>query len=400
VKRVLLAGVSVSVLAMGLAAPARADLLDWEVSPFTADVGDAVLTVGGSFDGAAYVNNQPDFPGKDASGVTGSAGAYANLMRTYDTGLVLGLKTSYELFHDKLSGDNYGSDFFQKIYGVVQTGLGRVEIGMTDGAGYTLAVPGPVVDGVTALDNPNATFFVDPVTGGAFINQFVINSAVEPTFNYAKIAYYTPRLFGVQLGVSFTPSEGKDVIPFISAGPDVANKQRNIWEIAASYQGSSGKLSYNVTGAVALGHAKNKDVDHHGLTDWAIGTQFDYTLNDDMTLSWGGEYRRSNQYVWDINDAVAHGTTQALHLGTTLSFGDWIVGGEFATGSADNSAVLALPAMGIHGYEASVGYTLNTNMALTLGWQQWNYATAPGVFYDGLPHIKMDAGYLHLNFHI
>jgi hypothetical protein len=47
-----------------------------------------------------------------------------------------------------------------------------------------------------------------------------------------------------------------------------------------------------------------------------------------------------------------------------------------------------------------VGYTLNTNMALTLGWQQWNYATAPGVFYNGSPHIKMDAGYLHLNFHI
>jgi hypothetical protein len=62
--------------------------------------------------------------------------------------------------------------------------------------------------------------------------------------------------------------------------------------------------------------------------------------------------------------------------------------------------VLALPAMGIHGYEASVGYTLNTNMALTLGWQQWNYATAPGVFYNGLSRIKMDAGFLHLNFHI
>ncbi len=110
----------------------------------------------------------------------------------------------------------------QKVYGTVQTRLGRIELGQTDGAAYTLATTGPVVEGDISIDNTNATFFRDPTTGGAFINVFQLNSAVESSLNYAKVSYYSPRLFGLQLGASFTPSEGKDVIPFLSGGPHVA----------------------------------------------------------------------------------------------------------------------------------------------------------------------------------
>lgn len=397
-KSVLLAGASAAMMICALAQPTQAGLLDWEVSPFTADLGDAVLTVGGAADGVAYSANQPNFAGLDDSGVSASASVYANLMRTYDTGLVIGLKTSYEVFHDRLSVDNYGGNFFQKIYGVVQTGLGRVEVGMTDGAGYALAVPGPVVDGVTALDNPNATFFLDPTTGEAFINTFVINSAVEPTFNYAKIAYYSPRLFGIQLGLSYTPSEGKDVIPFISGGPHVPNRARNIWEAALSYQGESGKLSYSATGALALAGTRDKTPGHENLVDWAFGVQGDYDLTDDMKFSLGGEFRQTNQYTFDINNPLKAGETRALHLGTTLTKGEWIAGAEYSTGSADGS--LGDPTLGITGVEASVGYTLNTNMQIVGGWQQWHYSRDAGVFYNGFDSIRMDAWYLHLNFHI
>lgn len=397
-RSVLLAGASAALLSCALAGPARADLLDWQVSPLTTDLGDTALTIGGAADGSVYGANQPDFPGHDESGVTGAASVYANLARTYDTGMVISLKTVFEVFHDKLSGDNYGSDFVQKVYGVVQTGLGRGEIGMTDGAAYALAVTGPVVDSVTSLDNPNTVFFVDPTTGHAFNGIFTINTAVEPTYNYAKIVYYTPRLFGVEIGVSFTPSEGKDVIPFISSGPDVPNRQRNMWEIALSYQGSSGRLSYGLSGTIALGHAKAKTLGHHGLTDWAFGGQADYDLTDDMKVSFGGAYRQTNQYAFDLNNALAVGGTRAVHLGTTLTKGDWIVGGEYATGSADGS--LGLPTLGTHGASASVGYTINTNLQATGGWQQWLYSRDAGVFYNGAPRIRMDAWYLHLNFHI
>jgi hypothetical protein len=398
VRSVLPAGIGAAILSCALAASAVADVLDWQVSPFTTDVGDAILTVGGAADGSAYSADQPDFPGLDESGVTGAASVYANLTRTYDTGMVISLKSVFEVFHDKLSGDNYGSDLVQKVYGVVQTGLGRAEVGMTDGAAYSLAVTGPVVDSVTSLDNPNATFFLDPTTGRAFINLFTINTAVEPTSNFAKISYYTPRLFGVQLGASFTPSEGKEVIPFLNGGPRIPNRERGMWEVALSYQGSSGRLSYGLSGTIAVGHAVDKTPGHHGLTDWALGAQGDYDLTDDMKLSFGGAYRQTNQYAFDLNNALAVGGTRGLHLGTTLTKGEWIVGGEYASGSADGS--LGLPTLGVHGAEASIGYTINTNMQITGGWQQWRYSRNAGLFYNGAPRIRMDAWFLHLNFHI
>jgi hypothetical protein len=247
-KRQLLAGAAL----LGLAAPAAAlDLGNWSVQPYQTDIGDAQFKVNGEANGSLYAANQPDAPGLDQSGVTGAAWVGLSLERTYDSGLALALKSVFEIYHDRLSGDNYGSDFVQKVYGQMQTGLGRVEIGNTDGAAYALAVVGPTVEGYTSIDNPNATFFRDPTTGGrAFINVFALNSAVESSLNYAKVSYYTPRLFGVQLAASFTPSEGKDVIPFLSSGPDVPNRQKSIWEAAASYNTDLGPVSLSVGGLV------------------------------------------------------------------------------------------------------------------------------------------------------
>lgn len=398
VKSLLKAGACAAVLVCCAAGSAQADVSDWQISPYTHDVGSAVLTVGGSFDGTGYTANQPSFPGLDESGVTGAASVSAKLERTYDTGLVLSLKSVFEVFHDKLSGDNYGSDFVQKVYGVAQTGLGRIEIGMTDGAAYALAVTGPAVDGVTSLDNPNATFFTDPLTGGAFINLFAPNTAVEPTYNYAKISYYSPRLFGVAIGFSFTPSEGKDVIPFLTAGPTVFNRQKNMWEGGVSYQGESGRLSYGVSATFAVGHATNKTPGHQGLTDWAIGAQADYDLRDDMKFSIGGAYRDTNQYTFNLNNALKVGGTRATRLSSTLTWGSWILGGEYETGSADGS--IGFPTLGLHDTEASLGYVINSNMQLTGGWQQLNYSRSAGLFYNGASRISMDAEFLHLNFHI
>ena len=68
--------------------------------------------------------------------MTGAASVNARLQRDYDSGLSLALKGTFEIYHDHLSGDNYGSDFVQKVYGTVQTGLGHIDVGMTDGAAY------------------------------------------------------------------------------------------------------------------------------------------------------------------------------------------------------------------------------------------------------------------------
>ncbi len=374
------------------AGPAQAAWDDWSIAPWTGFVGDLSYQVGGQVNGTVFNDDQPK--PRDPWGSTGAATLNASVQRDYDSGMSLALRGTFELYHDKLSGDNYGSNFLAKLYGSMQTGLGRVEVGMADGAAYQLSITGPTVNPEVTVDNPNATFFRDPSNGGeAFINVFALNSAVESSLNYAKISYFSPRLFGVQLGVSFTPSEGKYVIPFLNNGPNVPNRQKSLWEAALNYSDSFGPFTLSAYGGVIFGHGDHKTPGHAGLTDWGVGAQADYDVDDDTKLSFGGAFRQANTYTFDIFSAFAAGATQSMHLSTVVTHGPWSLGAEFGNGGADGS--LGEPTLGTHAYLIDVGYAVNSNLQFSGGWQKLHYNRDIGTFYNGAQRIEMDALFLH-----
>lgn len=391
----LLAGLALC----ALTAPAAAfDLSDWNVSPYETTLGDDIqLKVRGAFDGSAYTNEMPA-PHLDQTDVTGAGWVGVNLERDYDSGMQISLNSVFEVYHDRLSIDNYGGDVVQKVYGRVQTGLGRIEIGNTDGAAYALAVTGPTVEGFSSIDNSNATYFRDPSNGQAFVNVFALNSAVESSLNYAKISYYSPRLFGVQLAASFTPSEGKDVVPFVTNGPQVPDRQKSIWEAAVSYNGDLGAMSYGLSGAWSVGHDDNKTPGHAGLTDYAFGAEIDYSLNDDWKLAFGGAWRHSNSYTFNINDVLAGGDTTSDHLSATLTRGSWIFGGELGSGASDGR--LSAPSLGVHAASTTLGYVVNSNLQVNVGWERFLYHRNTGTFYNGMPRVEMNAGFLNFEFKV
>lgn len=366
---------------------------DWSISPLTGSIGELNYSVGGQAYGSAYAANQPSAPGLDQSGVTGAASLNARLERDYDSGLSLALKGTFEINHDQLSGDNYGSDLVQKLYGTAQTGLGRVDVGMADGAAYALSITGPVVNPEVTIDNSNATFFRDPSTARAFSNVFALNSAVESSLNYAKVSYFSPRLFGVQIAGSFTPSQGKDVLPFLNSGPQLANRQTDMWEAAINYSNTFGQLTFGLYGGLIVGHNDTKTVGHKGLTDWGVGSELDWSVNDDIKWSFGGAYRQADTYVFNIDNAFASGNTQSLHLSTTLTYGSWSAGVELGNGRSDG--FLGAPTFGTHGLLVDAAYAVNSNLQLTAGWEKLNYSRSAGLFYNGAPVIGMDAVFLH-----
>jgi hypothetical protein len=366
---------------------------DWSLSPLTGGVSDVSYSLGGQVYGSAYAVDQPGAPGLNKAGVTGAASINARLQRDYDSGLSLALKGTFEVYHDQLSGDNYGSDFVQKVYGTAQTGLGRIDFGMADGAAYALSITGPTIDPEVTIDNSNATFFRDPVTGHAFTSVFALNSAVESSLNYAKVSYYSPRLFGIQLAASFTPSEGKDVIPFLNKGVNAPNRQNNMWEAAINYSDNFGPVTLGAYGGIILGHDAAKTLGHKGLTDWGVGTQLDWDVNDDVKLSVGGAYRQSDTYAFDINNALARGDTQSLHLSSTITYASWSAGVEFGNGRSDG--FFGTPTLGTHALLVDAAYAVNTNLQLSAGWEKLNYSRTSGTFYSGAPVIGMDAEFLH-----
>ncbi len=370
------------------------DIGNWNIQALEHPIGDYTFHLGGQANGAAYGATAAT----NSSGVTGAATLSAKLDRTYDDGMTVALNGAFEIYHDHLSGDLYGNRFLEKLYANVQTGLGRIEIGQTDGAAHALAVTGPVVDDDVSLESGKTTFFLDPSQHAAFANIFSVKTAPLSSLNYAKISYYTPRLFGLQLAMSFTPSESKEILPFISSGPHTPDRQDDIWEGAASYSDYFGDLAVGAFASFSTAHDGSKTAGHEGLTDWAIGSELDYSINDDMKLSAGGAFRQTNAYTFDINSVFESGTTRATHLSTMLSDGPWLIGAEYSDGIADGNG--AAPTLGVRGYEGSVGYVVNANLQLSAGWERLNYSRNSGAFYSGLPHIQMDAEFLHLRLHI
>ena len=109
-------------------------------------------------------------------------------------GLSLGLDATITA-SDPLSRGRYGGDVFEKAYGDVRTGLGRLEIGQTDGAAYDLVGDRPQGGRPGfSLDDPQTTFFRDPSTGRAFTDIFTLRTEMGASSNYAKARLCQPGL--------------------------------------------------------------------------------------------------------------------------------------------------------------------------------------------------------------
>ncbi|HEX3485178.1 MAG TPA: porin [Micropepsaceae bacterium] len=356
------------------------------------DIGDVSVKLGGNAGGVLFNAHQsagPGFPGGyDIARSSGEARANIRAQRIFDNGLIVGAGGNFLLYHDSLSGDQYGNDFIEKAFVFVQTGFGRVELGEQDGAAYTLGLTGPITNEEVTLENRNISLFHDPIAGENFARFFESVAAVQSTSNYAKINYITPRLLGVQIGASFTPETVRTPLPFTGNPLSDPDQQHDIWEVAASYTGYVSDFALGLSAGYAQGSLKNRTIGTDDLYDWALGAQLAYMLSD-VRLSVGGAYRQSNAYLLQIDSALAHGGTHATHLSATAEWNKWIIGGEYSladvTGPVDYD---------IYGYQVSAGYRLNDNLQITAGWQWYDYRRNLGAFYNGLPRIDMNAGFL------
>ncbi len=376
--------------ALVLAGPAWAQLPADALAPPSWPLGQAEFRLAGEAGGALF---DPRQPGREGVQASGALLLMPQIRRDYDSGLSLGLVSTFALA-DPLSRGRYDGDAIERLAATARTGLGRIEVGLTDGAGYGLAVTGPRVDPGVSLDDPRTSFFRDPATKRAVTDMFALRTPVGASSNYAKIVYTSPSLFGAQLALSFTPSEGKQV-PFLNAGPHVPGRQVEFWEAALRYETDVGPVSLSAYGAVAEGRAEHKLPGQEGVSDLGAGLRADYPVSDEITMSLGGAYRQSNAHGFDVNQSWQAGTTRIGHVSAALTGGQWMGAIEYGSGTAD--AVAGLPRLGLTGLEASVGYRLSDSIQVSTGWQHLGYSRGSGQFFNGAPQLKLNAVFLHLN---
>jgi hypothetical protein len=375
-------------LGLSPVSPAWAD--GASLAPLSWPAGNAELRLAADAGGALFGPHQL---GGDGAQANGDLRLKPELRRDYDSGLSLGLAGTFTAA-DPLSRGRYDGDAIERLVGEARTGLGKVEIGLTDGAGYDLAVTGPKVDAGVSLEDPRTSFFRDPGTGRVL--PFTLRTAAGASSNYAKLVYTSPSLFGARLALSFTPGEGKQ-LPFLNAGPQVPGRQADFWEAALKYEIDVGPVSLSAYGAFAEGRAEHKLPGQEGISDLGAGLRADYPVNDDIIVSLGGSFRQSNAYAFDVNQAWQAATTRAGHVSAAVTDGEWMAGLEYGNGVA--GAVAGLPRLGLNGAQASLGYKVSPSMDVSGGWQHQSYARSSGAFFNGLPQLKMDAVYLHLNLH-
>jgi len=381
-----------SALSLGTQAYAQslAQTLDRSWAPPSWPLGQAELRLNGEAGGALFDPDQPGWRGVQASG---ALSLMPQVKRSYDSGLLLALDGTFTAA-DPLSRGRYDGDVIERLAGSAQTGLGKLEVGITDGAGYGLAVTGPRIDPGVSLNDPRSTFFRDPGSHRAVTQMFALRTQVGASSNYAKIAYTSPSLFGAQVALSFTPSEGKQ-LPFLNAGPHLPGRQVEFWEAALRYETELGPVSLAGYGAVSESRAEHKRPGQEGTSDLGTGIKADYPLDAETSLSLGGAYRQSNAYGFDVNQTWQAGTTRVGHISAAVAHDSWMAGLEYGTGTAD--AVSNLPRLGLNGMEASIGYKLSDSIHVSSGWQHLSYSQqAPGLFFNGARQLKMDAVYLHL----
>lgn len=362
------------------------------LAPLTLPVGESELTLGGAARGALFSADQPG----SAANIGGVAKLTARLARTDDTGLTLSLSSTLAV-HDRLSFGRYDGDLLEKLYGEARTGLGTVRVGLADGASAALAVAGPVADTAVSLNDPSVTFFRDG-NGNAIANIFTLRTPGGPSLNYAKIVYESPDLtgvFGLRLALSFAPGEGKNVLPFLAAGPQVPGRQADMWEGALRYSEDFGPLTLSGYGGIGVGRGEHKLPGQEGVSDYAAGLRGDYAVTDDLTVSLGGAWHSSNAYAFNINQTYAGGTTRIAHVSGGVTYDGWSASLEYGSGVAGRVGGNAR--LGLNGMEAQLARTISDSVLASVGWQHLSYGRDSGTFFDGSRRLSLDAVFLHLS---
>ncbi len=389
-----------SLALIGAISPSQAQGLE-DALTFDAPVwyyGNYDLRLEGFASGSVFTASQDPGPlsagGFNETSATGLAVGSIRLQRLYDSGLITGMRVNVLLARDELSSDNYGSDFLQKMYFYVQTGLGRLEIGQQDGAGYTIGFSGPQVDSHISLEDSDSALFRNPINRGPFNNFTEEITSVQASSNASKISYISPSLFGIQVGASYTPNLVKGAVPYLFVNPSNApNTQASIWEFATSYTQRLGEITMGVSAAYARSALRNPSFASGDIYDFALGLQFQADI-DDFEISWGGGYRASSGYGFSTGTVFQGAETERVFLSALASLDSWRFGVEYSNTFMD--AASGVPRFIVTAYQTSIGYELSRNVQITAGWQFYNYERNVGTFYNGNSWINMDGGFLSL----
>ncbi len=276
---------------------------------------------------------------------------------TLDNGLQVGINVQLEAH---TTGDQ-----IDEHYVYLEGGWGRLEIGAENGAAYKAGgswvpsgIVGHGVDSPEHLQHPGQGF------AGTATQIGTSNDA-------NKISYYTPRMGGFQLGVSYTPDVGDDIGGGGFASPRTALIENgsggasveDVFEIGANWSDTFGGVDLGINAGYLTGEANAASVD---VDEWRVGGQIGYggftlvgNYNDQDTVFGPGGIRVSGPDGGQV-------FTTGLSYGT----GPWTVAAGYLHSETDLPVGQGENDKRDH-YEIGASYALGPGVTISGGLQYY-----------------------------
>ncbi len=318
---------------------------------------------------SSYGSGIGTLPAAKTVSMQGVPGSHTGLASGFDDDGAPGLKIGFgsEVSKDRTAFGN--EDRVEEVYIWAEGALGKLEIGKQDGVADQLSFSAPyVTTDVRANDSKLFLPALSPINLRTDVGNGVSSDNL-------KIIYFTPRIEGFQLGMSYTPEGGPseadttlDLSKFEKANLD---KQSEIFEVGVSYLKSFDDLTFAVSGVYLTGKNEPKiTLNVPGADDvreWGVGGQIGYG-----GLSLGGSYRESNIFGLNFGRVDDQVESEAWDFGATYSAGSWKLGAAYVSATSTDKALSGERQEG-DALEVAGGYRFGSRFELNAGVQFWKY---------------------------
>ena len=308
---------------------------------------DVELTVGGNFHAVASYASQDDGVGEpgefERNHSIGTAGELQLTAKSVlENGLEVAARIEYEATNQGSTGDpngvggrfNRGKDVVDETWISFSGDFGSLKLGNDDNAAYTMHYQAPVGAWQIGINTPS---FAVVDGGGNAVSSYA------PTYpglgsDGAKILYFTPRIAGFQLGVSYQP-DGKqrqqgsfgnsatDLGGDANSPDNDAGEQSEIFAVGVNFQNAfsgfdvSASAGY-VTSTLELANATTTD----DADQFSVGLTVGFA-----GFAVGGSYLNSDP-------GINNGDYEAWEVGVTYGTGPWTVGINYENATHETAA--------------------------------------------------------------
>jgi hypothetical protein len=325
------------------------------------------------------------------------------------------LDLDYASNFDSFLNDAGQSNVLRELWAYWDSDIGRIQLGMQDGAADILGLGVPSVTKSIRVDNPEvyllgypcqALCSSDPQRPGSLFspNGMQLRTDIHGSDEYLKIMYVTPNLGGLHIAVSYAPDGTRD--PGQLFGNDELNEQGDVVDIAANYLQTLGEVDLGLSAGYVTGKNKNNPSSsvYDDLEEWGAAARIGY-----HEWTFGTAYRNTNAtgggpVTQGFASNVLKGLTTSLwSVGTTWEQGPWMVGANYIYADAELG-------FGEHqqgsGMQVAGAYTINEDFRVSAGYQHYVFngpngacpTDAGGIFFNSCDTLDGSVGYVETTY--